>query len=32
LATDYCVKATAIDAAQRGLSVRVLTRLTAVSG
>ena len=31
LATDYCVKATAIDAAQRGLSVRVLSWLTAAS-
>jgi nicotinamidase/pyrazinamidase len=29
LATDYCVKATAVDAAQRGLSVRVLSWLTA---
>jgi nicotinamidase/pyrazinamidase len=29
LATDYCVKATALDAAQRGLSVRVLSTLTA---
>jgi nicotinamidase/pyrazinamidase len=29
LATDYCVKATAIDAAQAGLQVRVLLNLTA---
>ena len=29
LATDYCVRATALDAAQFGLSVRVLSTLTA---